>query len=445
MTPRTRELHSLMKTLTHIRGVEQQNRTVYGALDRQSTRNDGGNSRPLSPRQSRSKLGAMRYRMEAVRAFTGQRRLVDADKDRQTAGMRDTKESTAGRPDSPSSLRRGETRGTQGTGTLNDALAETDACIFTFTHASFKVSPDWKHAYATVVRQGSNFSDVRLTWATVEGSSTSSKTLFKPTVAELLFEAGGPTKQTVKVPLTGVEPPPDSANNFSSAFQIQLLKAEGPHALLSRKNKATIRVISTKAPPELQPSRGILQFVQAAVTCSEHVGILDVEIERVEGMDGTLSLSYRTVDGTAVANVDYIPVSGTVTFAPYETSQMLQIEIKASTITNHDVEFSIELARPSALSTELTGEAPVDVCEVTVLDDNTWHVSGARRERSPPLPARALSVPLPGVPQHASRSATHPPSPLPPLPPRSAPLSAPRFALSPPPPPRRRWTAPCRR
>ena len=81
--------------------------------------------------------------------------------------------------------------------------------------------------------------------------------------------------------------------------------------------------------------------------------------------DLPVSASYQTADGTASSGSDYDAVSGTLTFAPGETSKTISVPVHGDTTIEDDETFTLELsdvqfASPTALSA--TG---------TIVDDDT--------------------------------------------------------------------------
>ncbi len=58
----------------------------------------------------------------------------------------------------------------------------------------------------------------------------------------------------------------------------------------------------------------------------------------------TVSVDYATVDGTAVAGTDYTAVSGTITFAPGQTSQTVAVEILPNAGTSAAKTFTLDLS-----------------------------------------------------------------------------------------------------
>lgn len=59
---------------------------------------------------------------------------------------------------------------------------------------------------------------------------------------------------------------------------------------------------------------------------------------------GTVTVAYSTVDGTATAGSDYVAASGTLSFAPGETSKTLQVTVKGDTAVEGNETFTVRLA-----------------------------------------------------------------------------------------------------
>lgn len=79
-----------------------------------------------------------------------------------------------------------------------------------------------------------------------------------------------------------------------------------------------------------------------------------------------VTVQYTTADGTAIANQDYQPLSGTLTFAPGETSQSITVQLLGDSTAEADEQFSVLLSAPTgatlgdgaAIATILNDDAP---------------------------------------------------------------------------------------
>jgi len=80
--------------------------------------------------------------------------------------------------------------------------------------------------------------------------------------------------------------------------------------------------------------------------------------------DQTITVSYRTVNGTAVEKSDYTAASGTVTFQPGETAKTITIPIKADRNKEANETFTVELF--NAVGTTIED----GVATVTVVNDD---------------------------------------------------------------------------
>src|SRR6185295_6298367 len=60
----------------------------------------------------------------------------------------------------------------------------------------------------------------------------------------------------------------------------------------------------------------------------------------------TVSVSYATADGTAIAGTDYNAASGVLTFNPGQTTQTINVQAKGDTLDELDETFTLTLSNP---------------------------------------------------------------------------------------------------
>jgi hypothetical protein len=143
--------------------------------------------------------------------------------------------------------------------------------------------------------------------ATADGSATAGVD-YEPITGTLTF-APGETSQRVQVAVLA-----DGLYEPSETFH--LLLSDPSHALLATA-EATATIVNTDLPPVINVAGGQIGVGQMAaftVTLSAPSGI-------------TATVDYATVDGTAVAGLDYVAVEGTLTFAPGQTVQLVEVEV----------------------------------------------------------------------------------------------------------------------
>ncbi|HXJ71681.1 MAG TPA: Calx-beta domain-containing protein, partial [Candidatus Dormibacteraeota bacterium] len=81
----------------------------------------------------------------------------------------------------------------------------------------------------------------------------------------------------------------------------------------------------------------------------EEVGstIISLPVYRSGALDQTVTVQYATHDGTAVGGLDYVPVSGTLTFNPGESFKTITINGLDDSIAEGTESFSVALSNPS--------------------------------------------------------------------------------------------------
>src|ERR1051325_7650141 len=63
------------------------------------------------------------------------------------------------------------------------------------------------------------------------------------------------------------------------------------------------------------PQAGTLRFSQASYTVNENAGTATITVQRVDGDDGDVSVSYGASAGTATPGADFTPTTGTLSWA----------------------------------------------------------------------------------------------------------------------------------
>jgi DNA-binding beta-propeller fold protein YncE len=78
-----------------------------------------------------------------------------------------------------------------------------------------------------------------------------------------------------------------------------------------------------------------------------------------------LSVSYATADGSAIAGQDYFALSGTVTFAPGQTSRVIILATQEEAVLDGNETFTVQLSNPTGGATIGTGSAIVTIVDPT--------------------------------------------------------------------------------
>lgn len=72
--------------------------------------------------------------------------------------------------------------------------------------------------------------------------------------------------------------------------------------------------------------------------------------------EAPVAVGYTTSNGTALAGSDYVPASGTITFAVGETAKSVTVQVIGDTVREPDEAFSLLLLNPSASAQIADGE-----------------------------------------------------------------------------------------
>jgi Ca2+-binding RTX toxin-like protein len=167
---------------------------------------------------------------------------------------------------------------------------------------------------------------------------------------QTLVFAPGEVSKTVLVPLAHqgrVTGQPEESFEGHEFFDLRLSNAT--NATLG--DAIGHMVISATSPATLSPAD--IRIVASATR--EGGTTLDFFIERAYGPDRAETLSFVTVAGTAAANRDFLQTSGTVTFQPGQTLQVLHIPLINDAVAEGTVTFTLRLTHPDGRQFEAQG------------------------------------------------------------------------------------------
>jgi hypothetical protein len=96
------------------------------------------------------------------------------------------------------------------------------------------------------------------------------------------------------------------------------------------------------------PKPGMLQPGAARIAVAATAGSVAVPVTRAAGTDGAVGCRYATVDGTAVAGVDYVAASGTLAWADGDgAAKDVTVAILNDGVANGDKTFYVRLTAPT--------------------------------------------------------------------------------------------------
>jgi hypothetical protein len=178
----------------------------------------------------------------------------------------------------------------------------------------------------TVTLSAPSSQPVTVAYATSNGTAADSD--YVGTTGTLTF-APGETSKTITVPVIGdrfVEPNETFYVNLSSPTNAVIAGGEGTCTILDDEPRISINDVSKK-----EGQKGQTTLFTFAVTLSA-------------AYDQAVTVSFKTTDGTArTSDSDYVAKTGSLTFAPGETTKTITIEVKGDSKKESDETFYLDL------------------------------------------------------------------------------------------------------
>ncbi len=152
----------------------------------------------------------------------------------------------------------------------------------------------------------------------------------------------------------------------NKTFTMRLISVT--NALISPPDMATVTIIEDDS---LQ-----IQFATAKSIVSETVGAVLLTVTLNTASSEPVMVDSRTVDGSAIANSDYVPFSHTLQFVAGQTILTLTVPIINDAVTEPTKNFMVSLSQPRSAVSVTLGLTPTT--EVAILDDDTPTVQFSR-------------------------------------------------------------------
>lgn len=161
---------------------------------------------------------------------------------------------------------------------------------------------------------------------------------------------------------------------------------------------------------------GSISYSAPGYLVSEGGGNVTVRVGRVGGALGNVTATFATMDGTAVAGVDYQPISGTVSWADGDSAvKSFSVPIVNRAITDGSARtFGLSLSFPTGGAN--FGDAPsasVSILEVAASPTPTPTPSPTATPTQTPTPTPTVTPPITPPPPGVSPTPTPTPAPSP--------------------------------
>ena len=251
------------------------------------------------------------------------------------------------------------------TGTIIDSLAVPAATV-SVADISVPVGATGGQAVFTVSLSAPTAKLITVGYSTADGTAKSANGTYRPTSGTLMF-APGQMSQTVSVPIAAMT----AGGLGNQTFQLNLTGSSVSRA------SATATIV------DVAPVAGALPSIYVSDSTVPAAGTATYALFSVNlsaPSTSTITVAYGTADGTAtVASGAYTPTSGTLTFTPGQTSQVVAVPVAAlpvSRLADRTFIFNVAsptnatIARASATAT-IVDSVPVAVVPTISVGDVT--------------------------------------------------------------------------
>jgi hypothetical protein len=241
----------------------------------------------------------------------------------------------------------GATLGSPTTATVT--ITDDDAAgTIGFATAAYTVSEDAGTVSIPVTRTGGAAGGVSIGYATANGSAAAGSDYTAQT-GTLTFGAGV-TTQTVTVPILA-----DGATEAAETFTVRL-SSPTAGATLGTPSVATVTI--TDGAPRMS-----VRFSTDTYKTSETSRQATITVTRVGGTTGVVTVNYATTGGAATPGVDFVPVSGTLTFASGQTSRTFTVPVLDDDLVDGPRTVSLALTSPVGADLGAPGTATLTITD----------------------------------------------------------------------------------
>ncbi|SDJ04544.1 Calx-beta domain-containing protein [Frankineae bacterium MT45] len=253
-----------------------------------------------------------------------------------------------------------------GYGEIVDAVAPTSGLSYATVNDATVVAPvsGTTTATFTVSLLPAAASTVTMSYSTADSSAIAEHD-YTPVRGTLTFTPGQ-TSATVTVPVL--------AQQYASSpqsFTLGLSQSSGPVTLQRSYGYGQILDPQPGGVITSGVDKSVVRGTTGSTTMTFKVSLVPAQLVPV-------SVDYRTVDESAIAGKDYAPISGTLTFAPGQTSATVSTTIKGDHTASATKYFGLLLENASP-----TGIAPYSSYQYGYLDPiDTFSISGTVRDQN---------------------------------------------------------------
>ncbi len=220
--------------------------------------------------------------------------------------------------------------------------------IYTPGHVSFSltnysISENAGSAVITVNRLGGSTGTMGVTVVTYDGTATNGIN-YTGSTNVLFWNNGDATARTITIPVhqDGVVTP-----NLVAYLQLINSQVNGTNSsmpLAFGGTNSTLTILNVD-------SAGSFQFSSAAYGVKKYGSYALIPVTRMGGSIGTVTVSFTTVDDTALQGVNYVYTTNTLVFTDGQLTRFVTVPIIPVAGTNGLTDLVLQLSNPSGLAT----------------------------------------------------------------------------------------------
>jgi hypothetical protein len=201
----------------------------------------------------------------------------------------------------------------------------------------------------TVSLNAASGKPITVDYTTADGTATAGKDYIA--TSGIISFASGETSKTITVQVLG-----DTIDEFDENFFLNLSNAS--NATITN-NQAVTTIIDNDAPP--------VMIIGDRTITEGHNGtlLLNFTVSLNTASEKAISVKYETANGTAIAGSDYTATSGTITFAPGETTKTVSVQIIGDRLDEQNESFFVNLSQ--AINANIVDAQAIG----TIIDDDS--------------------------------------------------------------------------
>ena len=216
-----------------------------------------------------------------------------------------------------------------------------------------------------VVRLGTTNGTCSVDYLTTTNGSAVIGTDYYPTNGTITFNPGV-TDVQIQVPVINNDLPEGNQT-------VDLVLTNAVDTMLYSPSNAVLTIIDTVQAP------GELSFSATNYVANSSDGNAYLTVVRTNGTSGSVSVTYSTVPGTAVPQINYQTTTGTLTFNDGDTNKSFAVPLIYNSAAQPAVNLSVVLSAPTGGATLV---APTNTT-VTILNTNTVFYFAAATNAAP--------------------------------------------------------------